>query len=490
MATTPQPAVATKQSYDARLCPAEARKFVLVAAILASAMGFIDGSVVSVAMPAMRADLEATLSQAQWISNAYMLTLSALLLVGGALADRFGISRVFTLSIVAFTLTSLACAAAPTAETLIIARAFQGIAAAVMVPGSLAIIAKAYPSEERGRAIGTWAAASALTTAIGPVLGGALLDLAGSSAWRLIFALNLPLGAIAVWLLVRKTNPVAGEAGTRLDLAGGALATLGLGLLAYGLTGAEHGGTLDVRLLAWGGTGLLVFVAFLWVEARSAHPMMPLSLFASRAFSSANIVTFALYFALSAVLFYLPMTVIAGWGYSAFETSLAFVPMTLFIAVLSPLSGKWAEQYGAAYFIGGGAALVAVAFAGLGLTAPYQAFWTLTVPFCALMGLGLALAVAPLSSVVMGSVPESATGAASAINNAVSRVAGLFAVAAMGSLAASVYASAGGNVSFGAAADGEAHLAALNSGFAAVAWFSAALAGLSAIVAVRGLKSP
>ncbi|MEM8580578.1 MAG: MFS transporter [Pseudomonadota bacterium] len=477
------------QTHDARLCETEARKFVLVAAILASAMGFIDGSVVSVAMPAIRADLTATLSQAQWVSNAYMLTLSALLLVGGALADRFGVSRVFSLSIAAFTLTSLACAVAPTVDTLIAARALQGMAAAVMVPGSLAIIAQAYPSAERGQAIGTWAAASALTTAIGPVLGGALLDLAGDGAWRLIFAVNLPLGAVAVWMLVRKTNRLPGTSNTRLDLPGGLLATLGLGLLAYGLTGAEHGETLDARLLIWGGGGMAVIALFLLVEWKSPHPMMPLTLFQSRAFSSANLVTFALYFALSAVLFYLPMTVIAGWGLGAFEASLAFVPMTLLIALLSPRSGKWAEEKGAAPLIGGGAALVALAFSGLGATAHLQSFWVLTVPLCALMGLGMALAVAPLSSVVMASVPDSATGSASAINNAVSRVAGLVAVAAMGSLAASVYVASGGQDSFGALSDAPQHQTALNLGFAAVAATAAGLAGLSAVVAVFGLRS-
>ncbi|MDJ0857688.1 MAG: MFS transporter [Dinoroseobacter sp.] len=489
MRAPPQPCPDSRQIHDARLCEAEARKFVLAAAILASAMGFIDGSVVSVAMPAIRANLGATLSQAQWVSNAYMLTLSALLLVGGALADRFGVSRVFSLAIVAFTLTSLACSVAPTVNTLIAARALQGMAAAVMVPGSLAIIAQAYPKAERGQAIGTWAAASALTTAIGPVIGGGLLDLAGDSAWRIIFALNLPLGAAAVWMLLRKTNRLPGTPGTPLDLPGGILATLGLGLLAYGLTGAKHEGAFDSRLVIWGGSGLAVLGLFLFVEAKSTHPMMPLALFRSRAFSSANLVTFALYFALSAVLFYLPMTVIAGWGLGAFEASLAFVPMTMLIALLSPMSGKWAEQIGAAPFIGGGAALVALAFAGLGATAHLHLFWTLTVPFCALMGLGMALAVAPLSSVVMGSVPDNATGSASAINNAVSRVAGLVAVAAMGSLASAVYSARGGPVSFGAVSDAPGHLGALDAGFTAVATGSAALAGASALVAALGLRS-
>ncbi|WP_425090536.1 MFS transporter [Tropicimonas sp. S265A] len=478
------------QAHNARLCSTEARKFVLMAAILASAMGFIDGSVVSVAMPAIRADLDASLTQVLWISNAYLLTLSALLLVGGALADRFGVSRVFTLSIAGFVITSIACSIAPTADSLIVARALQGVTAAVMVPGSLAIIAQAYPADARGRAIGTWAAASALTTAVGPVLGGALLDVAGASAWRMIFALNLPLGAIAVWLLLTRTTPVGGESSTRLDVPGAVLATLGLGLLAYGLSGAEHGSAIDRAMLVWSGAGLGVFAGFLLVEARSPHPMMPLRLFWSRAFSAANLITFALYFALSAVLFYLPMTVISGWGLSAFEASLAFVPMTVFIAILSPLSGKWAEAHGAHKFIGTGAAIVAVAFAGLGLSAPSQAFWAATVPLCALMGFGLALAVAPLSSVVMASVPEDATGAASGINNAVSRVAGLCAVASMGTLAAATYAACGGTASFGAAADGAHHLSALNAGFTAVSLASAVLAALAAAWAVFRLRTP
>src|SRR5688500_9564096 len=217
-------------------CPHSRRRFVLIAAILASALGFIDGSVVSIAIPAIRADLGATLADAQWISNAYALTLSALILAGGAAGDNFGLRRTFVAGIVLFVVASLACAAAPGAASLIVARAVQGIGAAIMVPGSLAIIAKAYPKKERGRAIGIWAASSALTTALGPVIGGVLLSSFDDSVWRWIFAVNLPLGGLAIYFLAAKVPADAPGATRALDLGGAALATASLGALAYGFT--------------------------------------------------------------------------------------------------------------------------------------------------------------------------------------------------------------------------------------------------------------
>ncbi|TIP45387.1 MAG: MFS transporter, partial [Mesorhizobium sp.] len=287
-------------------CPQMQRKFVLVAAILASALGFIDGSILAIAMPALRADLGASLAEAQWISNAYALTLSALILAGGAAGDRFGLRRAFVTGIALFIAASLACAVAPDPAILIAFRAIQGIGAAIMVPGSLAIIAKAYPKKERGRAIGIWAAASALTTALGPVLGGFVLTTFGNGVWRAIFAINLPLGLISIYLLLAKVPADKPTEKRSLDLGGAALATLAFGLLAYGLTAmnAEGTGLMSGPAIV---AGVVLLFVFIFYEFRRRDPMIDLGLFRIHAFAGANLATFFLYFALSANLFYLPM---------------------------------------------------------------------------------------------------------------------------------------------------------------------------------------
>lgn len=471
--------------FDSSLCQAKRRRLILTAAILASALGFIDGTVVAIAMPAIRETLGASLSDAQWISNSYMLTLSALILVGGAFGDRFGLARIFAGGIALFVLASIACALSPDPEFLIFARAIQGIGAAFMVPGSLAIIARAYPREERGRAIGIWAAASAMTTALGPVLGGLALTLAGPEAWRWIFAINLPLGALALWLLRRAVQHDRSHPERPVDLPGAALAIIGLGLVSWALTGIEPGESAPWPLFAMGLGVLAVFLAF---EARSSHPMMPLGLFANIGFAAANLLTFTLYFGLSAVLFFLPMVVIAGWGISEINAAAAFVPLSVFIFALSGPVGKWADVIGPGPLIAAGSALVAVGYGALALTFAEQEFWFRVLPAMILVGIGMAFVVGPLSTAVMAAADEDTSGTASGINNAVARIAGLVAVAAIGSLAAVLYARAGGPASFGAAAPGEAHLFAMNSAFTAIAWITAALSAVSAVIAGLGIR--
>lgn len=459
------------------------RRRLLWAAILASAMGFIDGSVLAIAIPAIREGLGASLAEAQWVSNAYLVTLSALILAGGALGDRFGTARAFGAGIAAFVAFSLLCAVAPTAPLLVAARALQGAAAALMVPGSLALIARSFPAEERGRAIGTWAAASALTTAMGPLLGGLLLSLETPGVWRWIFAVNLPLGALSLWLMRDGLKSDRGRPDRPVDWPGAALATLGLGLLAAGLTQAQGGLGLSVA-------GLATLAAFVALEARTPHPMMPLGLFRDRGFAVANLATFALYAALSAVLFFLPMLLVAGWGLSEFETSLAFAPLSAAIFLLSARFGALADRRGPGPLIGGGAGVVALAYGWLALAAPGQSFWAGVMPPMVLAGLGMAMVVAPLSAAVMGAVQEDDSGAASGINNAVSRVAGLVAVAALGGVAASAYAAAGGTLSYGEPGEAPGHAAAMSRAFAAIAWTAAALAALSALMALLGLRRP
>ncbi len=494
----------TAQRANGTFCPQSQRKFVLVAAILASALGFIDGSILAIAMPALRADLGAGLAQAQWISNGYALTLSALILAGGAAGDRFGLRRAFVTGIALFIAASLACALAPDPPVLIAFRAIQGIGAAIMVPGSLAIIAKAYPKKERGRAIGIWAAASALTTALGPVLGGFVLSTFGNGVWRAIFAINLPLGLISIYLLLAKVPADRPTEKRSLDLGGAALATLAFGSLAYGLTAmnAEGAATMAGPAIILGAVLLVVFILY---ERWQREPMIDLDLFRIGAFAGANLATFFLYFALSANLFYLPMLLIAGWGLSSAEVGFIFLPLSASIALLSGPVGQWSDRIGPRLPIAAGSFVVAVAFAGLALLthAGVHHFWTGTFPLMALMGLGMALVVSPLSTAIMTSVEDKDTGAASGINNAVSRIGGLIAVAAMGSLAAFVYSRVTGNASgvpgfgepmAGLAADVDAlRVAASDSAFAAVASVTALLCLLSSIIAwttVPGQASP
>ena len=476
-------------------CPAERRRFVLVAAILASSMGFIDGSVISIATPAIRADLGATLADAQWISNSYLLLLSALLLIGGAAGDRFGLRNVFGLGIGLFVGASLVCAVAPDPGFLIVARAVQGLGAAFMVPGSLAIIAKAYPKEERGRAIGLWAAASSLTTILGPVLGGLLLTSLGDWSWRLVFAINLPLGGVALALLLRVPADQP-EAGRRLDAVGGGVATVALLLLALGLTGSgENGAPALSQTLMLCSAGLALLVGFLIWEARTRAPMLPLRLFTHIGFSGAQGLTFALYFSLSAVMFYLPMTMIGGWGASPAVVSIVLLPLGIALTLLSPWAGRLADSIGPGPMIAGGSVLVAIAFAALGLLAPTQDVWFVVLPLMALFGIGMGLVVSPLSTAVMTSVADADTGTASGVNNAVARVAGLFAVATMGGVVAVVFEQALGPaaelaVFFGVVPaeplppETEAlRLAATNAAFAAVCYVTAGLSLLSALIA-------
>ena len=479
---------------DGSFCPRARRRLVLIAAILASALGFIDGSVVSIAIPAIRSDIGASLADAQWISNAYALTLSALILVGGSAGDKFGLRRIFIAGIILFIVASLICAVAPDVRFLILARAAQGAGAAFMVPGSLAIIAKAYPKDERGRAIGIWAASSALTTALGPVLGGFLLSAFGDSIWRAIFAINLPLGGIAILLLL-KVPPDEATGQRNLDLVGAILAIVAFGSLAYGLTAptAEADQTASGSTAIFMTGGLVALLGFIIWEAFQKAPMIDLSLFRIGAFSGANAATFFLYFALSGILFYLPMLLIAGWGLAEATVGVLFLPLSLAIAVLSGPVGHLSDRLGPRLPMTVGSMIVAAAFAGLAAAvgSGMHSFWFAVFPSMIVMGLGMALVVSPLSTAVMTSVEDEDTGAASGINNAISRVAGLIAVAAMGSLAAYRYASMLGDETASVPGFGEspgelspmleaARLAASDAAFSAIAWAMAALCVLSA----------
>lgn len=422
--------------------PADRTGFwVLFASILASSMAFIDGSALSVALPALQADLQASGADLLWVVNAYALVLAALLLVGGALGDRYGRKRVFMSGIILFALASLACGLAPTAGVLIGARAVQGVGGALMVPGSLTLITAFFDDSTRGRAIGTWSSFSTITTILGPGLGGVL---AGAGLWRMVFFINLPLAALALWVLARSVPESRdAEAPRHLDMAGAILATLGLAGLTYGLIEAPGRGWGDATVLISLVVGVVALALFVVVEARSPDAMMPLRLFRSRVFSATNLLTLFLYAALAGLLFFLPLNLIQVQGYPEAAAGLASLPMVLCLALLSRWAGGLTDRFGPRLPLTVGPALAGVGFLVLGLvglTPGPQSYWWTFFPGLCLLGLGMAITVVPLTTAVMGAVESSHAGVASGVNNAVSRAAGVLAIATMGALALAVFA--------------------------------------------------
>lgn len=467
-----------------------AGRFVLVATILASGMAFMDGSVITVALPAIRSGLGASFAEAQWTSNAYTLTLAAFTLLGGAAGDAFGLRRVFMLGIGLFGLASAACGLAWSAESLIVARAIQGVGGALMVPGSLALISAHYPPAVRGRAIGAWAAASSIAPAIGPVIGGALVD-AGS--WRAIFLINVPIAVIALFVCRAKVPVDQPHARRRMDWTGGVLAVLGLGLVAYGLTrlgepatGGGHAGAIGLTI-----AGFLVLAGFLIWQQRSRDPMMPLALFANRTFSGVNALTLLLYFALAGALFFLPTALIQAHHYPATLAGSVFLPFVLVMGLLSRYGGGLADRIGTRPCLTIGPIVTGLAFCLLAPAVAAGGFWTAIVPVMLLMGLGMGITVAPLSTAVMNSAPESRRGAASGINNAVARVASLLAVASLGIAVGIGFAMVlGGETSEAARLVAEAGFGgtlASTDGATIALWSSATIAGFSAVTILCGV---
>ena len=411
-----------------------ARKtLVLITTILASSLSFIDGSVVNVGLPALGRTLHGDAAELQWVINGYLLPLSALLLLGGALGDRFGRQRLLVIGVAVFALSSLGCALAPTLPWLIAARGVQGAGAALLMPNSLAILGGAYSGEARGRAIGTWAATGSMTAALGPVLGGWLIDGVG---WRTIFLLNLPLaiGAIVLALLYVKDEPDK-EQKTALDVGGAALATLALGALAWGLTigsGPQGWTAFALGLVAAAAVLLAVFVA---VEARlGERAMMPLALFGSKSFIGLSVLTLLLYGALGGLLVLLPYVLIQGSHYTATAAGAALVPFALILTALSPIMGGVAGRIGARLPLTVGPIVVGAGFLLAMRTG--GDYWTDTLPAIVVMSIGMAGAVAPLTTAVLTSVDKRHTGSASGFNSALARTGGLIATALLGTVLA------------------------------------------------------
>jgi len=412
-----------------------ARKhWVLVAAVLGSTMAFVDESVVNVALPKIESDLHTTLAAMQWVVNAYTLCMSALLLVGGAAADQFGRRRVFVIGVLVFAAASLVCGLSPSVPVLIGARVLQGIGAALLVPCSLALIGAAYDEKERGAAIGIWSGASAIAAGVAPLLGGTLVD---HVSWRAIFLINPLLAVATIWIALRHVPESRDpQASTVLDWRGAVLAFVGLSTLVYGLIAAAARGWTDPLVIAALLAGAAGLGAFLRTEQRSRAPMMPLELFRVRTFSGINLVTLLLYGALGGAFFFLPFLLIQARGYSATAVGAAYVPFTVVVGLLSRWSGGLVDRFGARRPLIIGPALTALGFV---LLATPRAPLGSVLLSMTVLGLGMAITVAPLTTAVLNAVPAHRTGVASGINNAVASVGSLLVVALLGTVALGVF---------------------------------------------------
>jgi EmrB/QacA subfamily drug resistance transporter len=405
------------------------QRLILIIAIMASFVAFLDGSVINVALPAIMRDMGGGLALQQWVVDAYLITLGSLILLAGSLSDLFGRQRILTFGLLGFGTASLLCAIAPNGTSLIIFRALQGIAGALLVPSSLALIISTFSGTAQGKAIGTWTAWTGMAFLFGPLLGGFFVD---STSWRLIFAINILPIAVTLWLITKVDKADVHKNNVPVDFTGAILCGLGLASGVYGLIeqGRYGWGSLMIQgaLLA----GIVLLGAFIWYEKRAKHPMLPLSLFKVRNFWVGNIATTSIYAGLSVATFLIAVFVQQVGGYSAIEAGLALMPVTLIMFFLSPRIGALSGKFGPRWFMTFGPLLGAAGFALMLTVSKEVAYWPQLLPGILLFGVGLSLTVSPLTSAILGSIDSKQAGIGSALNNAVARIAGLIAIALIG----------------------------------------------------------
>jgi EmrB/QacA subfamily drug resistance transporter len=407
------------------------QRLVLIVSILASFVAFLDGSVVNVALPAIAKELGGGLAAQQWVVDAYLITLGSLILVAGSLSDLFGRKKVLLAGLIGFGVASALCAVAPTSPFLIVARGLQGVAGALLVPSSLALIISAFSGPAEGKAIGSWTAWTGISFIIGPLVGGFLVDV---SSWRLVFAINVIPIVVTLWLLSRLRQPEMAKSDAKVDFGGAALCVVGLGGPVYALIEQSHYGWVSPQIYLSMAIGLAALGAFFWHEHRTAFPMLPLGLFTSRNFSIGNLATVSIYAGLSIATFLIAVFIQQVGGYSAFQAGVALLPITIIMFILSPRFGALAGKHGPRLFMAVGPIIGGLGFLLLLRVGSEVSYWTRLLPGVLLFGFGLSMTVAPLTAAVLGAIKKEQAGIASAVNNAVARIAGLLAIAGVGVL--------------------------------------------------------
>lgn len=410
-------------------CSKTRGRWILAATILASSMAFIDGTVVNVALPALQTNFNATAADVQWVIESYALLLAALLLVGGSLGDHYGRRRVFLLGVMIFAVASALCGFAGSIAQLIAARAVQGFGAALLIPGSLAIISSFFSDQERGRAIGVWSGFSAITTGIGPVVGGWLIE---HVSWRAVFFINVPIASVVVFISLGHIGENRDKQTSRIDWLGAILAALGLGALIFGLIESSQRGFEDPSVIIGVATGAIVLILFLLLEWRLSRPMLPLTLFRSRMFAGTNTLTFLLYAALGGTFFFLPLNLIQVQEYSPTAAGAVLLPFILIMSFLSRWSGGLVSRYGPKLPLVIGPLITALGYLLFLVPRIGGNYWTNFFPAVAVLGVGMAITVPPLTTTVMGSLTRRRAGIASGINNAIARTSSLLAIAVFG----------------------------------------------------------